>query len=135
MKNNIKKRRNLITAILLLLLALACLTGLFYFIRVSLYQSGVRKLTYLEPDLTLIPDGAYTGEHDADYVGAKVQVVVEDGRITDITILEHKQERGKQAERVISAIVDEQRIDVDAVAGATNSSKVLKKAVENALKQ
>ena len=33
----------------------------------------------------------------------------------------------------IDKIVSEQRIDVDAVSGATNSSTVLKKAVENAL--
>ena len=35
---------------------------------------------------------------------------------------------------VINEIVDEQRINVDAVSGATNSSIVIKKAVENALK-
>ena len=40
----------------------------------------------------------------------------------------------KAAETVINEIVDEQRIDVDAVSGATNSSIVIKKAVENALK-
>lgn len=40
----------------------------------------------------------------------------------------------KVAETIIDKIIDEQKIDVDAVSGATNSSTVIKKAVENALK-
>ena len=42
--------------------------------------------------------------------------------------------RGKPAEIVADRIIQEQRIDVDAVSGATNSSVVIKKAVENAFK-
>ena len=57
------------------------------------------------------------------------------GAITGIRILEHKNDRGGPAEAVVEAIVDQQRIGVDAVTGATNSSTVLKKAVENALRQ
>ena len=47
--------------------------------------------------------------------------------------MEHRHERGKAAEKVIEKIIEEQKIDVDAVSGATNSSTVIKKAVENAL--
>ena len=75
---------------------------------------------------------SYTHSHNAEY--AKVEVTVQNGEITDIIILEHRHEHGKAAETVINEIVDEQRIDVDAVSGATNSSIVIKKAVENALK-
>ena len=69
-----------------------------------------------------------------NFIYAKVEVTVQNGEITDIIILEHRHEHGKAAETVINEIVDEQRIDVDAVSGATNSSIVIKKAVENALK-
>jgi uncharacterized protein with FMN-binding domain len=48
--------------------------------------------------------------------------------------LEHRHERGKTAEVITDSIIDEQKIDVDAISGATNSSTVIKKAVENALK-
>lgn len=51
-----------------------------------------------------------------------------------IHILEHENERGQPAEAVVERIVAEQRINVDVVSGATNSSTVLKKAVEKALK-
>lgn len=64
-----------------------------------------------------------------------MEVAVQNGEITNIRILEHKNGRDQAGEAVIEKIVSEQRIDVDAVSGATNSSIVLKKAVENALKQ
>ncbi len=58
---------------------------------------------------------------------------VSETTFTNINILEHRNERGKSAEAVTNRIVEEQTIDVDAVSGATNSSTVIKKAVENAL--
>ena len=69
-----------------------------------------------------------------DFIYAKVEVTVQNGKITNINILEHRHERGKTAEVIADSIVDEQKIDVDAISGATNSSTVIKKAVENALK-
>lgn len=59
---------------------------------------------------------------------------VKNGKIADIDILEHKNGRGKSAESIINKIVDEQKINVDAISSATNSSIVIKKAVENALR-
>lgn len=76
----------------------------------------------------------YVGEYDVDFVYAKVEVTVQNGAVTNIDILEHKNGRGKPAEIVADRIIQEQRIDVDAVSGATNSSVVIKKAVENAFK-
>ena len=84
-------------------------------------------------DISNVPNGVYVGEYDVDFVYAKVEVTVQNGVITNITILEHKNGRGKPAEIVVDRILEEQKIDVDAVSGATNSSIVIKKAVENAL--
>ena len=60
-------------------------------------------------------------------------MTVRNGVITSIDILEHKNQRGKPAEVVTDRIIEEQKIDVDAISGATNSSTVIKKAVENAI--
>lgn len=68
-----------------------------------------------------------------DFIYAKVEVTVQAGVITNIDILEHLNERGSRAEVVVDRIIEEQKIEVDAVSGATNSSTVIKKAVENAL--
>ena len=62
-------------------------------------------------------------------------MTVEDGRIDNIELLEHRNERGKNAEGIIPRIIEAQKVDVEAVSGATNSSTVIKKAVEKALVQ
>lgn len=41
---------------------------------------------------------------------------------------------GKPAEAIVEDIVENQSIEVDAVSGATNSSRVIMKACENALR-
>ena len=49
--------------------------------------------------------------------------------------MEHRNERGKAAEVIVGNVVATQEINVDAVSGATNSSNVIKKAIENAITQ
>lgn len=80
-------------------------------------------------------DGIYIGEYDVNFIYAKVEVTVQDGKITNIELLGHKNERGKPAEAILGKMIDAQRINVNAVSGATNSSTVIKKATENALKK
>ena len=104
-----------------------------YLKSVADYKRSVKETTFSNLDISNVPDGAYVGEYDVDFVYAKVEVTVQNGVITNIDILEHKNGRGSRAEVVVDRIIEEQKIDVDAVAGATNSSTVIKKAVENAL--
>lgn len=116
------------------LLAGALLGGI-YLKGVADYQRAVRETVIEEIDLTRVADGTYTGEYDVGFVSARVEVAVESGEIMGIRILEHKNGRGAPGEAVAGAMIDQQRIGVDAVTGATNSSTVIKKAVENALRQ
>lgn len=107
--------------------------GATYLKSVADYQRAVKETTFDEVIISDLEDGVYIGEYDVNFIYAKVEVTIQNGQITDINILEHTQKRGKSAETVINKIIDEQIIDVDAVSGATNSSIVIKKAVENAL--
>lgn len=104
-----------------------------YFIDFKDYQQKVSDITVEDIDLAEIEDGTYEGEYDAGYIYAKVEVEIKNGELVSITLLEHRNERGKAAEKMIDDMVVMQKIDVDAVSGATNSSKVIKKAVENAI--
>lgn len=115
------------------LILIVLLSAAVYLQSVADYQKAVRETAIGEVDFSMIPDGVYIGEYDVNFIYAKVEVTVQGGKMTDIAILEHKQERGKVAEAVVSDMLAQQRIDVDAVSGATNSSTVIKKAVENAL--
>lgn len=117
--------------------AILFLTGLIfmavYLKSVADYKRAVKETAISEIDISNIPDGVYVGEYDVDFIYAKVEVTVQNKVITSIDILEHKNGRGKPAEIVADRIIEEQKIEVDAVSGATNSSTVIKKAVENAL--
>ncbi len=129
----ISKKKTVLFVIMFLLLV-GFVLGILYLKSVADYRQAVRETTFEDINISDIPDGVYVGEYDVDFIYAKVEVTVQNGEITNINILEHRHERGKTAEVITDSIVDEQKIDVDAISGATNSSTVIKKAVENALK-
>ena len=127
-------KKKIISVIILLLLLIGLICGAVYLKKVADYKRAVVETTFGEIDIADVSDGIYIGEYDVNFIYAKVEVTVEDGEIVSINIMEHRHERGKAAETVIEKIIEEQKIDVDAISGATNSSTVIKKAVENALK-
>lgn len=129
----IYKKKIVLCAVMLFLLV-GLVWGVYYLESVTDYKQAVKETTFEEINISDISDGVYIGEYDVNFIYAKVEVTVEEGEIVSINILEHRHERGKAAEKVIEKIIEEQKIDVDAVSGATNSSTVIKKAVENALK-
>jgi uncharacterized protein with FMN-binding domain len=129
MKKKIKLHR--ISAMLAALLIVSHIA--FNLMGFSAYRGQVDNTTINDVDISNIPDGVYAGDYDVGFIYAKVEVTVKDHEIADIAILEHRNERGKPAERIIDVIIEQQRITVDAVTSATNSSTVIKKAVENAL--
>ena len=126
-----RKKIALIAVIPLFIAGLVC--GIIYLKDVSDYKQAVKETTFQEINISDVSDGVYIGEYDVNFIYAKVEVIVQNGEIIDINILEHRNERGKNAEVIIDKIVAEQRIDVDAISSSTNSSIVIKKAVENAL--
>ena len=127
-------KKKIISVIILLFSLIGLICGAVYLKNVADYKRAIGETTFGEIDIADVSDGIYIGEYDVNFIYAKVEVTVEDGEIVSINILEHRHERGKAAEKVIEKIIEEQKIDVDAVSGATNSSTVIKKAVENALK-
>ena len=129
----ISKKKTVLFVIMFLFLV-GFVLGILYLKSVADYRQAVRETTFEDINISDIPDGVYVGEYDVNFIYAEVEVTVQNGEITNINILEHRHERGKTAEVITDSIVDEQKIDVDAISGATNSSTVIKKAVENALK-
>lgn len=127
------KKKVVLFAVMLLVL-ISLVWGIIYLKSVTDYKQAVKETTFEEINISDISDGVYIGEYDVNFIYAKVEVTVQNGEITNISILEHRNERGKSAEAITNKIVDEQKTDVDAISGATNSSTVIKKAVENALK-
>jgi len=80
-----------------------------------------------------IGDGVYQGIYESNLVSAEVDVFVSENMIVKIIITRHETLFGKDAKRVIDDIIQNQSLEVDDVAGATYSSEVVKRAIQDAL--
>ena len=127
-----RKKTIIILSVAAVVIAAVCVL-MSYMQKVDSYQTKVGEISFADIDVTAYADGIYTGECDVDFIYAKVKVTVKSGAIEDIELLEHRHEQGLLAESIVGEIIRQQRVDVNEVSGATNSSRVIKKAVDNAL--
>lgn len=128
------KRRNII---ILSVIAVIILGGVFgASITISNIEKNLNKLTMIEieeVDLSHIEDGTYTGSYKVFPVSAEVTVTVKTHKITGIKLIKHVNGQGAAAESIPDEVVKTGSLQVDTVSGATYSSKVILKAIENAL--
>lgn len=84
--------------------------------------------------LSNLADGTYTGKYEASkFLSVKVLVEIKEHKIVHVDILEHSNGKGEPAEIITEKVVKNQSLNVDAISGATASSKVILKAIENAI--
>ena len=133
MKKKNRKKNVILAAVLIIVLLGIGGFGINYWLRNEKYQKAIRNTSINEVDLSTVEDGDYIGEYDVDFISAKVKVTIKDHTITNIEYLHHKNERGAKANVISENIIKQQSIKVDTISGATNSSKVIQKAVERAL--
>lgn len=107
--------------------------GIKYLISVNTYKEEVKKISIKGVDLEKVRNGQYMGSCDVGYIKAVVKVQVKDHKIMSIKLIEHKNERGKKAEVILGKVIKAQSVKVDTITGATNSSKVILRAIESAL--
>jgi uncharacterized protein with FMN-binding domain len=83
-----------------------------------------------------LEDGTYEGSFKGGPNKALVKVTIKDSNISYIEIVEHQAWKGKKAElTIVERIIVNQSTKVDAVSGATNSSRVIMNAVQNAIEK
>lgn len=128
----INVKSTMIIAISLVILCVG-IYGIKYLIDIKQYKEVIEGIKITNVDLSKIKDGTYTGEFYTTIIGAEVNVKVENHKIAEVELVQHKNERGKKAEIIPDRVVQAQSLQVDTVTGATNSSKVILKAIENAL--
>jgi uncharacterized protein with FMN-binding domain len=109
---------------------------------IKAYLDGIPVTT---PDISAKPDGVYEGSYTlamprggiAAYHSVSVEVTVKAGHIDSISVTKPKQlSRGRVYDSIVTGpagVIAKQSLDVDAVSGASYSSKTLLKAVEDAL--
>ena len=86
---------------------------------------------------TTYADGVYEGEAEGHQGPIVVTVDIVDGKIESVTIYSQDETESIAAEALVeipAAIVANQTTDVDAISGATVTSKAIIKAVNEALK-
>ncbi len=93
----------------------------------------LKTINITDVDLSNIDDGDYYGEYKATLVSVKLEVTVSNHQITNIRLIEHDNLKGKPAEAIIDDVINEQSLNVDSIAGATYSSRVILLAIEDAL--
>jgi uncharacterized protein with FMN-binding domain len=133
MLKNISKRTKFLLCGVLLALIVAIGFGLNNLFTFLAYERDVKAIQVQNVDLSTIADGEYYGDCNVDFVRARVRVVVKDHQIIELELVEHYNDRGAAANDLPNRILEQQRIDVDAISGATSSSKVIQEAVYNAL--
>jgi uncharacterized protein with FMN-binding domain len=120
----------LIVGAAVLILAAA---GVIWFKDIQSNLDALEETAISEVDLSTIPDGVYAGSYSEFPVSAEVRVTVSGHAIKDITLVRHDTGQGQAAEAIPQMVVEAQSLQVDAVSGATYSSKVILKAIEDAL--
>ena len=81
-------------------------------------------------------DGEYQGAANGMGGPLNVAVLIENGKITEVTVGDHQETPGigdMAFEKVPQAIIEQQSTEVDGVTGATLTSDAIKEAVKNAL--
>ena len=88
-------------------------------------------------DLTGVSDGIYTGTYEHGRWTNTVTVHVEAGKITGIDIVKDVAAAGITdcSDEVFRRVLESQDTQVDAVSGATVTSKAYLKAIEDALSE
>lgn len=120
----------------MILIGFVGLVGLLvsvFFVQTNQLDKAFEKQPVNQVFLSEIADGTYHGLYESNLVSAEVDVTVVNQQITKIIITRHDTLFGKDAEVVIDDVLLEQSLEVDDVAGATYSSNVIKRAIENAL--
>jgi uncharacterized protein with FMN-binding domain len=116
-------------------LIILIIAGQITFKRVQRNLEGLKDLSVVTPPLSSIKDGTYEGDFAMFPVKVKVAATIKEGTISDLQLLEHRSGQGQPAEAILASVLTEQKLDVDTISGATYSSIVILKAIEDAMKK
>ncbi|MGE4525669.1 MAG: FMN-binding protein [Sphaerochaeta sp.] len=116
-------------------LVILVVVGKTLFKRVEQNLEGLKDLSIATPPLSSIEDGTYEGSYATFPVKAKVAATVKEGTIANIQLLEHRSGQGQPAEAILATVLTGQKLDVDTISGATYSSIIILKAIEDALRK
>ncbi len=129
----IKKKMGLVPRLALVGAAIILfLTSATFFLNRGMDK--IDALSIKNPGLSSVTDGDHRGTYCEGRWCYDVTVTVREHKISDIKLNDDKMKMFKDLHAaLIKKIIDQQRVDVDGVSGASITSKAFLKAVENAV--
>jgi uncharacterized protein with FMN-binding domain len=124
--------------IALVIIMLLGIGGAIGWLFLSKEHNEARNLSLDGVDFSRLKDGTYIGEYEGGmykWRANKAKVVISSGKVIDIELLSSSDPGAKNTEQtaLYDRVIDAQSLEVDAISGATLTSKAYLKAVENAL--
>lgn len=125
--------KKILKIILILLVALIIVGagGLFYITR-GLDEGSKVGISPVDP--SSLSDGTYKGSYNAGRWSNEVAVTIKEGKISEIELIKDvKFVQERLSDEIFGRVMEAQNTTIDAVSGATVTSKAYLKAVEDAL--
>lgn len=116
---------------IILVVVVVAFTGMYFYLSRNLDELVEAPIENI--DVSSLESGTYVGEYSVPPVSATVEVRISDGRIDQILLLDHGNGMGQPAEAIIDDVIEKQSLQIDSISGATYSSRVILKAIEDAL--
>ena len=129
-----RKRNKVILGFLLFLLVVYT-AGTFAIKQIEADLQELPSMAIKDVDISSIQTGTYYGAYAVFPIDVEVEVVIANAEIQAVHLLKHRNGQGENAETIPALVVENQSLHVDAITGATYSSKVILKAIELALTQ
>ncbi len=106
-------------------------------VSLSREHQEAQNLEIYNIDFGNLQDGTYRGIYEGGmykWRASEVQVTVFSGNVTAIELLKNTEDRPPEfTNELFKGVIEQQSLQVDAISGATLTSKAYLKAVENAL--
>jgi len=116
------------------ILFVATIGVMFWGVGFMKYKNAINTLEPQAIEFKNLDDGNYSGHYDMNYVSVSLEFTIDNGMLTEIDLIEHKNGKGEPAEALLKEFIEKQTTDVDVVSGATASSKAILLSMENAEK-
>ena len=133
--------------VLIVMLVVLCLAGVAALVADAPGRQELATLEIGTIDFSNLKDGTYTGSYSgtkSSMRDATVEVTILQGELASIRIINGAVDEdgkavilsdGKTVDDLFQRVVEDQSLQVDAISGATLTSKAHLKALENALRQ
>lgn len=129
----------IIRVIVLIIIAVLLIGGVVCWSFLSKEHREAQNLPLDGVDFGNLKDGTYIGVHEGGmykWRANKVQVAVSAGKVSGIELLEQKENQKPEfTHKLYDRVIKAQSLQIEAISGATLTSKAYLKGVENALKQ